>query len=194
MVRYMDELCPGRHGPRLVIGLTGLAGAGKSTVANLLAEKYGFVVLGFADAMREALLTLDPMISEHMRLRPMVGAFGWDKVKRTYPEARRLLQVFGTDVVRALDPEFWVTALDRKLRECPGAERVVVADVRFDNEAEWVHSLGSRSRVYKVQRDVKRMTHASESGIRSDLISGVIDNRRSLSELTESVEALYATW
>lgn len=194
MVRYMDEVCPVGDSDRLVVGLTGLAGSGKSTVASLLADRYGFVVFGFADAMRDALLTLDPMLSEHMRLRPLVSAFGWDKVKRTYPEARRLLQVFGTDVVRALDPQFWVTALDRKLSEHPEAKRVVVADVRFDNEAEWVHSLGDRSRVYMVQRDVERMAHTSESGIRPDLLSGVIDNRRSLAELAEMVEALHATW
>lgn len=46
---------------------------------------------------------------------------------------RALLQVWGTDVVRALDPDRWVRLTEPDLRAADG-ELVVVTDVRFPNE------------------------------------------------------------
>jgi len=174
-----------------VIGLTGLAGSGKSTVAQMLADHHGFTAVAVADAMREALLDFDPFVDNRTRLSTIVQRLGWDHAKRAFPEIRRMLQVFGTDVVRKRDASFWVQQMERAIMEHePPLRRIVVSDVRFDNEALWVTRRSGR--VYEVRRDVERMSHVSESGIDPALIFGVIDNRRTLEDLAVSVEAICA--
>lgn len=138
-------------GTRLVVGMTGYAGAGKDTVANVLIEDWGFQRFALADALRESMLALDPVLwtpspwSENAyRLADAVDRFGWDLAKREQPEIRRLLQVFGTEVGRTLFGEnVWIDVLERKIAEQTDPyARIVVTDVRFPNEADWVHELG----------------------------------------------------
>ena len=45
-----------------VIGLTGYAGSGKDTLANILVEEYGFTRIAFADKTKEFLYDLNPGI------------------------------------------------------------------------------------------------------------------------------------
>jgi dephospho-CoA kinase len=44
----------------MIIGISGYARSGKDTVANYLVEHHEFTRMAFADAMREALLRLNP--------------------------------------------------------------------------------------------------------------------------------------
>lgn len=45
-----------------VVGLGGLKGSGKDTVADYLVKNYGFVKMGMSDPLHEAMLKLDPQI------------------------------------------------------------------------------------------------------------------------------------
>ncbi|MEM7820278.1 MAG: AAA family ATPase [Candidatus Aenigmatarchaeota archaeon] len=61
-----------------VLGLTGLAGCGKSTVANYLKSKYGFEFLVFSDVLKEeakrrGLLTGKESLEESKRILSMLG-------------------------------------------------------------------------------------------------------------------------
>jgi hypothetical protein len=130
----------------MIIGLTGLAGAGKSTVANYLVEKHGFERVSFAGPLKKMLRTLNPILSvtdneggdEYGLTRAgEIFDLGWTEnaVKEDPemgPEYRRLLQVLGTDCIRSIDEEFWVKAARASL--VPGL-KYVFDDVRFPNEA-----------------------------------------------------------
>lgn len=128
----------------MIIGLTGLAGCGKSTLANYLVEKHGFERLSFAGPLKKMLRTLNPIIgvsdSSPVYLGPLLGgerhADSWTEldVKAEFPEYRRLLQVLGTDCIRAVDDNFWVHAAGKQLESYTG--NYVFDDVRFPNEAE----------------------------------------------------------
>jgi hypothetical protein len=122
----------------IVIGLTGVAGAGKSTVANYLVEQHGFTRLSFAAPLKKMLRTLNPIIASGFRLSDILEACGGDenyiKTNSLYgPEYRRLLQVLGTDCIRAVDEDFWVNAAAAQMDDQD--QNYVFDDCRFPNEA-----------------------------------------------------------
>lgn len=126
----------------MIIGLNGEAGSGKDTCAAYLVENYGFTRYAFADAVREVALAIDPLVPMYdgiQRLSYVVNALGWDRAKREIPEVRRLLQVVGTNGGRmVLGENCWVDIIEARLQqELPA--RVILTDLRFGNEAEYVH-------------------------------------------------------
>jgi hypothetical protein len=126
-----------------IIGLTGYAQHGKDTLADEF-QKLLYERAAFAAALKTMLYELDPIIgltdAGWSTLQPAVDAHGWDVVKQT-PEVRRLLQRFGTEVMRNhLGDEVWVELLGKRLDR--DQRSVVITDVRFPNEAEAVHRWG----------------------------------------------------
>lgn len=173
-----------------LIGLTGLAGAGKDEAAKALVAA-GWTREAFADRMRTAMLALDPIVpagrqDSETRLSHLIDHFGWDEAKRAYPEVRRLLQKFGTEAGREIHGEnCWVDAL---LRDWNRAERLVVTDVRFPNEAEAIQR--HNGLVVKILRPGLAPLpggHASEAGIPDDLVDAWILNDGPVSRLHELV-------
>jgi hypothetical protein len=140
-----------------VVGLTGFAGAGKSTVANYLVEEHGFTRLSFAAPLKKMLRTLNPVMgssrvysglsatgsSRPVHLDEVFNKFQGDelavKASRYGDEYRRLLQVLGTDCIRSVDEHFWVKAA---LAQMPAAfGKYVFDDCRFPNEAEVISEM-----------------------------------------------------
>lgn len=178
----------------MLIGLCGMAGAGKDSVADVLVREHGYVRLALADPLRAAALRLNPIVADGglglLRLSEVVEHMGWDAAKRSLPEVRRLLQVFGAEVIREMCGEdFWV---DLALRSSRGQEDVVITDVRFHNEALAIHEAGGH--IYRVVRPgVEPLPggHASEAGIPDGLVTGEIWNSGSLLELEGMVNILF---
>lgn len=166
-----------------IIGLTGFAGSGKDTVADILVAEYGYVKLAFADPLREMLLILNPYLGTPKTLPQLVDEHGWRWVKQRFPEVRRLMQVLGTDIVRdKIDQSFWVNSLAKRLN---GIEKAVIADVRFPDEAALIRELGGQ--VWRVNRSgLQRLNHISEN---IDLIEVdlMINNDTSLPELSKKI-------
>lgn len=127
-----------------LIGLMGLKQSGKDTFAAALTENHGFTRYALADPMREAALALDPLIpffDGYDRLSRVVAFQGWDYAKEHFPEVRRTLQRFGTEMGRDhFGEDFWVDITFKKVAETPGP--VVITDVRFLNEYRRIISEG----------------------------------------------------
>jgi hypothetical protein len=132
--------------PTVVLGLMGSKGSGKDTFADMLVADHGFTKVAFADALRDALLVLNPVIMGYShyeddltRYSELIESYGYDEAKRLFPEVRRLLQTLGTDVVRnMIGMNTWVDILERRIWAMEGP--VVVSDVRFRNEAWMVQA------------------------------------------------------
>lgn len=161
---------------RSVIGLCGPMRSGKDTIGSLLVEHHGYTRFAFADAVKECALALDPIIGivptdpEHkaqgpmLRLSDLVARQGVEAAK-AHPEVRRLLQRLGTEMGReVIDPNLWVAIVAGRSAD---TERVVITDLRFPNEAEWVRSIegGVVVRVYRA--GTGGGTHASEALLES---------------------------
>ncbi|MCW2725871.1 MAG: hypothetical protein JWN35_2792 [Frankiales bacterium] len=135
-----------------LIGLIGLKRSGKDTYAARLVAEHGFTRLALADPMRDAALALDPIVNVYdagdewggiftERLSEVVARVGWDRAKEEYPEVRRTLERLGTEVGRDIFGEdSWLGITDAKVSATPGP--VVITDVRFPNEYEWIKRRG----------------------------------------------------
>lgn len=89
---------------------------------------------------------------------------------------RKILQLFGTDVCRYFKDYLWIEMAEKKMQDCIDlGKNVVITDVRFDNEAEAIKSLGGK--VLRVVRDgCKEDGHSSERGVNDRWIDNKIHN------------------
>ena len=149
-----------------LIGLIGPAGAGKTTVAEMLRERHGYMVVSLADPIRDMLGGL---------LRGLGLGHEWmeDRALKEKPmpiigmSYRVLAQTLGTEWGRERDPALWVRLCAHRLAELRGAhqESVVVHDVRFANEGGMIRQAGGV--LVRVNRQVDalpdgRSAHVSE--------------------------------
>ena len=103
------------------IGLIGLAGSGKDTAAKAL-MKLGCRRLAFAD-----------------ELKSLAFYFGWDGEKDE--DGRALLQELGM-AARRYNARFWIQYLNKQILRERLQGPFVFTDVRFQNEADYVRSIG----------------------------------------------------
>lgn len=97
------------------------------------------------------------------------GRYG--KTESSPASGRNLLQVYGTDIFRNINPNFWVDLLETRIDrneydEYIGSDTpdfVFVTDVRFQNEVEKIGELGGV--VIKLDRAQFSDSHASEAGV-----------------------------
>ena len=164
-----------------VIGLTGYAQSGKDTLASILVEKYGYSRVAFADKIRDFLYGINPLVacSPTGYLRDLVNLVGWDKAKQE-PQVRRLLQDLGISARELIDENIWVTTA---LRHVGKDERVVVTDVRFENEAMMIKLMGGQ--LWRVRRPgVEAVnSHVSETQLDGYKVDQIFVNSGSIQDL-----------
>jgi dephospho-CoA kinase len=167
-----------------VIGISGRARSGKDTVASFMVP-FGGYQYGFADPIRQMLLPLGiDMRSDYWQSRKeeVIAALG--------VSPRRMMQTLGTEWGRQLiNKDLWlILAQQELLRLGPG---MVVSDVRFENEAEWVRRMGGRI-IHLDRPQAKSVeSHASEAGVKREPGDIVIHNTGSLAELQQKVTELF---
>lgn len=113
-----------------LIGVTGLAGAGKDTVGQYLVQEYNFKRMAFADKLKEFCEQIDP------DCKRMVNKFGWDNAKRL-PRYRELQQSVGHGAREVFGENFWISQVMNNLHE-----NTVITDVRYKNEFDAVRDAG----------------------------------------------------
>jgi rhodanese-related sulfurtransferase len=180
--------------PALLIGLTGPAGAGKTTVAQHLQAEYAFSHLAFADPICDMLYAL-------FAAADVPAAWMTERALKEQPSTlgysyRHLAQTLGTEWGRALHPDFWTRILvQRLLQPRLAGDNLVVSDVRFANEAAELRLLGAV--IVQVQRPGAALPavrpHASEAGLPATAQPDyVLHNSGSLQQLHWQVDDLIA--
>lgn len=187
----------------MIIGLIGLAGSGKTTAANFLAKELNGIQHSFASKLKDTCSSVfniprenfeNRMAKEDLhndkyilmsdiikifesygidanntRLLPMAGT--------AYNSNRQLLQIVGTDILRAHDPEIHT----KSIKIVPGQVNIVV-DVRFGNEAKFLDEQGAFLLYIngkKLASNITNETHESERQVvevTSKYATYVIDN------------------
>lgn len=127
---------------RLLIGLTGRAGAGKSTAAAHLEHEWAMQQIAFAEPIQAMLCQLFSMAG-------IDGAWTADRALKELPTTlgwsyRHLAQSLGTEWARhQLADDFWLRVAGSRLyTPMMKTEHVVISDVRFPNEADWIRARG----------------------------------------------------
>ena len=197
--------------PWPIIGLSGRARAGKDTVAERLVEAYGFKRFALADNVRTMAYAVDPLVfveqdergplrfsgpqgqglgfvSYYTRLSDLVDEVGWERAKAVR-DVRRFLQRLGTEGVRdVIGDNAWIDALQKQIAEDDHLGGVVITDVRFENEADWLTLFGWLWRVDRASNaDV--VPHSSETALDNyEAFDVRLQNDGSIEELWEQVD------
>jgi len=135
------------------IALNGPIGSGKDTVAEYLCIYFEYQIVGFSDPIYEGLYRLNPAVilgaNRAEYLQKLVDNYGWDYVKRRHPAVRNMLRIQGTENGRNLHGEnCWIDIIHKRIMES-GKPRFVFRDLRFPNEADFIHSLGGQ--IWKIE-------------------------------------------
>jgi hypothetical protein len=175
--------------PKL-IGLTGKARSGKDTIGNILAWKFHAETISFAYPIKHAL---------HSMFQGELDWTYWDGENKEKvidwigKSPRQLMQLLGTEYGRNLIGEnFWTSLARKRIERALGlGQNVAVTDVRFENEAQMIRSMGGE--IWHVYRkDAQNVNaHASEAGITFDVSDIWIDNNHSLDILKRNVELAF---
>ena len=141
----------------MIIGICGLIGSGKGTVADILVDYHDFQKISFADKLKDgvaqvfgwdrAMLEGD---TDRSRIwREKVDQF-WTKETGREITPRLVLQEFGTDCMRmGFYDGIWVSLVKKHMIDNPHYN-YVIPDVRFPNEMRMIRELGGE--VWQVRR------------------------------------------
>jgi len=139
----------------MIIGICGLIGSGKGTVADVLVDQ-GFTKVSFADKLKDGVSTifgwnramLEGDTDESRQWREQRDDF-WSAETEMEVTPRLVLQLFGTDCLRnGFHDGVWVSLLKKHMLDNPG--NYVIPDVRFRNEQNMIRELGGE--IWRVQR------------------------------------------
>lgn len=148
-----------------IIGVTGKARSGKDTLANHLYEILGFrsVRAAFADPVKDMLraIGVNDIEKYKQEVHPVLGV-----------TSRYMMQTLGTEWGReTLGEDTWINLTKSKGE---GKEFLIISDVRFENEADFVRDNGIL--IHVTGRGGIEGEHKSESGVKFKAGDFVLDN------------------
>ena len=184
----------------MLIGLVGLIGSGKDTVAERLVLEHGFKRDSFAKSLKDAVanifgwdrLLLEGQTAESRVWRERPDKFWSEKFSREITP-RWVLQHFGTEVMRGnmLD-SIWVDSLIARYR----GEKTVISDTRFINEIRTIKQQGGKIILVK-RGDIPTREEMQANGVHQsewDWIGSdfdyTIDNTSTLEDLYSAISTM----
>lgn len=195
----------------MIIGICGLIGSGKGTVADILVEHHNFEKLSFADKLKDGVSAvfgwdrqmLEGDNNDSRQWREEKDRF-WSKETGKTITPRLILQLFGTDCMRnGYFDGIWVSLVKQKIIDNPDTNWVI-PDVRFPNEVKMIQN--AQGEVWQVRRGDLPVwfidkrdngveptdVHASEWAWidRDESFEQIIQNDGSLEELLKKIEII----
>ena len=179
-----------------IIGITGKAGSGKDTLAEMLIDLSHATMCpySFADPVKEATAAMFGIMTEDLYCRDTK-----EKVNEFWGiSPRKMAQIVGTDMARnCFSDKIWLMRAEAEIIKIktlsPWITTVVIPDTRFENEADWVRAQGGK--LIHIDRPnqtiIEESQHESENGI--EFIQGDVQftNGASLGELNVLAKAFY---
>lgn len=143
-----------------IISISGRKESGKDTCAKELVDHYSFVLLKFANALKQIVADLlditleqleqckDSLFQTDLILTNIVINDLSSKLDmpcdvlhgRVFKSPRELLQVIGTDIIRKFNPEWHINKVAQIIQANPDID-YVIADARFPSEIAFIKDL-----------------------------------------------------
>lgn len=196
----------------MIIGISGLIGSGKDTIADYLVTFHGFRRESWAGTLKDAVssvfgwdrLLLEGRTQESRQWREQRDEWWSERLKQPVTP-RLILQLWGTEVCRqGYHDEIWIASLENKIRK--SKDNIVITDCRFPNELDSIKRLGGitlrveRGEVpewvtlaktdFKEFRKRYPQIHASEFSSVDLNYDHTIDNNSSIDELYKKINDL----
>lgn len=150
----------------MIIGLCGLIGSGKGTVAEHLMRQHDFIGVSFAETLKDAAACifgwdrdmLEGATTESRYEREQTDPW-WSERLGFETSPRSMLQFMGTEVMRhKLHSDIWALATEKRMLDTEKMfldatskkPNFVISDVRFPNEFAMIRRNGGK--VWHVQR------------------------------------------
>ena len=183
-----------------IIGICGKIGSGKNTVAEQLRILHNFSVYSLADPIKDVVSLLFKWDRDMLE--------GRDKLSRRWREEldlvwthrlgrdvspRLMLQEIGSECFRdCVSKNFWIEMLVDRIKDCNN--NIVIPDVRFDNERDFINNSGGYLWGVTSNRspaDINTLSHQSETCWQSgfkDKCCFIIYNNHTIEDLQVQVE------
>ena len=196
----------------MIIGICGLIGSGKDTIADYLIRKHNFQKISFADKLKDSVSVmfdwdrelLDGKTDESRAWREEIDEY-WTKETGETITPRLVLQLFGTECMRdGFYDGIWVSLTKKKILDKPQTN-FVIPDVRFPKEAKMIHSIGGKEWRVKRGEDPAWFTdwveygtepkdvHPSEWAWAKTKFNSPVDNNGTVDDLRNQVQDLLAS-
>jgi hypothetical protein len=186
----------------------GHAGSGKDTIADYLVRKYDFTKYAYADPIKEFLsknlgIPLNYFYDQELKTKDLYESLKLSSWKGWTP--RKLLQFVGTNLFRnTMDEDFWVKVLAPRIMDDPDLDKIVITDIRFENELYPERFFNERhilqnATLYKIIFQVERPgyigtvpggfeNHESEQQIKLPKNTITLHNKEGLSDLYDALD------
>ena len=135
----------------MIIGICGLIGSGKDTIADYLTNFHEFRRESFASTLKDAVANvfgwdrtmLEGRTKEAREWREQVDPWWAERLGIPHLTPRWILQNWGTEVCRkGFHDDIWIASLENKLRA--STDDIVISDCRFPNEIAAIKKAGGR--------------------------------------------------
>lgn len=183
-----------------IIGIVGLIGSGKDTIASHLVKGYGYERYSWATPLKDITAALfgwdrdmlEGTTPEQREKREQVDPW-WDKKMDKYDlvSPRWVLQFIGTEVMRnTLHQDIWVLAGMKRIAD---KQNVVIPDTRFPNEIKAIKEMGGL--IWNVQRGPMPEWYAALTGFKAEFANYTdFDVRNFMSSTYPHVHASEYSW
>jgi hypothetical protein len=188
-----------------IILLSGKIGSGKNTFADMLKEELGdkAYLEAFARPLKELCRDAFRPLTDYLN-RLLALASGtpetttdahWFEKKNGI--TRHILQIVGTDIVRRVDPDYWVKATIKNIR-ARREDIIIMTDWRFPSELNGLGCMVDwHLMTVRINRDVPREgvehEHSSETALDFFAMDMTIGNYGSLFDLKKKAQDLAYT-
>lgn len=174
----------------IVIGITGIAGSGKDTAANILVANHGFTRIALADPIKDL---FDRLSGPTRQLHKELEAAGRSQ--------RWAWQVIGTECRESIgSAAHWIDhaliGMDYLRSVHPAArQRFVVPDASYEHEtigfSQWARSYGGTYQTWRIDnprvQPIAESAHSSEEGRRSLRADITVVNDGTIANLADRI-------
>jgi hypothetical protein len=144
----------------MIIGICGLIGSGKGTVADILQTQHSWNKISFADSLKDCVSAvfgwprhlLEGDTEESRIWREQVDPWWAEHLGMPNLTPRWILQFWGTEVLRqSFHNDIWIHSVRRKLSNANS--NFVIPDTRFPNEIKMIKEVGGEIWLVKRGKD-----------------------------------------